>query len=261
VTGVERGSGDGTLLRGEALTRWQDFVGSGQLVHALHAHLGRLRDRVGAALTSRQKPGEELRAALATGLVTVITSATADAEDQVRAVWAAAQPGLLAAVPAAPDARAGAVRVVRIWQGRLPDLVRGEATRWRRGLPQAQVEATTLLVTVAVCASSTYAPTAAELAVAGGLHRGDQALLDRVFAGERMRDLAQRARAELGRCVSELFDTRLGRYLSTLDGVAVPAGLPDRLRAAAGATDAALGTADADGARRDDPAGGAGEAA
>ena len=239
LTAVERGSGDGTLLRGEALTRWQDFVASGQLVHALHAHLGRMRDRVGAALTGRQTPGGQLRAALATGLAKVITSAAADAEDQVRAVWAS-QPGLLAAVPPAPDAHAGAERAVRLWQGRLADLVRGEADGGRRNLPKARVAATTLLVTVAVCASQTYAPTAAELAVAGGLHGGDQALLDRVFAEERMRDLAQRARTELGRYVRDLFDGWLGRYLSTLDTAAVPADLPDRLRAAAQATGAAL---------------------
>jgi len=239
LTAVERGSGDGTLLRGEALTRWQDFVASGQLVHALHAHLGRMRDRVGAALTGRQTPGGQLRAALATGLAKVITSAAADAEDQVRAVWAS-QPDLLAAVPPAPDAHAGAERAVRLWHGRLADLVRGEAAGGRRGAPKAKVEATTLLVTVAVCASQAYAPTAAELAVAGGLDGGDQALLDRVFAEERMRDLAQRARVELGRYVRDLFDGWLGRYLSTLDNAAVPTGLSDRLRAAAQATETAL---------------------
>jgi hypothetical protein len=257
LTSVERGSGDGTVLRGEALTRWQDFVGSGQLVHALQAHLGRLRDRVGAALTGRQAPGGQLRDALAAGLVTVITSAAADAEDQVRAVWAT-QPGLLAAVPAAPDARADAQRAVRLWQGRLPDLVRGEPADGRRGLPRTQVEATTLLVTIAVCASRTYAPTAAELAVTGGLHGGDQALLDRVFADEKLRDLAQRARAELGRFVRDLFDARLGRYLVTLDTAAVPAELPDRLRAVAGATRAALETAGPGGAPPSDSDAGTG---
>jgi hypothetical protein len=261
MTSVERGSGDGTVLRGEALARWQDFVGSGQLVHALQAHLGRMRDRVGAALTGRQTPGGQLRAALAAGLVTVIASAAADAEDQVRAVWAA-QPDLLAAVPPAPDARANAERAVRRWHGRLPELVRGALAGGRRGLPRSQLEATMLLVTIAVCASRTLAPTAAELAVAGGLHGGDQALLDRVFAEERMRDVAQRARAELGREVRDLFDARLGRYLDTLDSAAAPADVPARLRAAAQATAAALETAGAGGPAAEarpggDPAGAA----
>src|SRR5262249_11609521 len=174
----------------------------------------------------------------------------ADAEDQVRAVWAS-HPDLLAAVPPAPDAHAGAEQAVRLWQRWLPHLVRGEAAGRRRGLRRARVEATVLLVTLAVCASPTYAPTAGELAVAGGLDDRDQALLERVFADERVRDLARRARAELGRQVRDLFDARLGRYLETLDPAVLPAGTPDRLRAAARGTAAALEAAGSGGVQGD----------
>jgi hypothetical protein len=239
LTGVERAASDGTLLRGEALTRWQEFVGGGELVHALQAHLGRLRDRVGAALAGRRAPGRELRDALAAGLVTVVVSAAADAEDQVREVWRA-RPELLATVPAAEDAQADAERLVRLWLRWVQDLVRRETTGGRRPTPAARTNATCLLVLVAVFAARWYAPTATELAVAGGLRGGDRALVDRVFADPELRDLAWQARADLGRRVRELLDARLARYRDAVDAAGVPDGLPDRLRVAARATEVAL---------------------
>src|SRR5262249_51789991 len=37
---------DGTLLRGEVLVRWQEFVGTGELLRTLEAKVGRFRDRM-----------------------------------------------------------------------------------------------------------------------------------------------------------------------------------------------------------------------
>ena len=58
---VEQGLQDGRLLRGEVLARWQEFVGTGELMRTLQARIGRLRDRVVAAVTGRPAPGRELR--------------------------------------------------------------------------------------------------------------------------------------------------------------------------------------------------------
>ena len=239
LTAVDRSASDGTLLRGEALTRWQEFVGSGQLVRALQNHLGRLRDRVGAALSRQQTPGRPLRDALVAGLITVVTSAEADAEDQVRAAWRG-QPDLLAAVPPAEDASVGAERLVRLWQRSVQDLVRRDLARRRRSAPPQRVAATSLLVMIAVFAARSFAPTPAEMAVGGDLGGGDRALVDRVFGDRAVRDLARQARVDLGRRMRELFDSRLGRFLATLEAAAVPAGAPDRLRSASRATAAAL---------------------
>jgi hypothetical protein len=239
LTNVDRAASDGTLLRGEALTRWQEFVADGELVRALHDHLGRLRDRVGAALTPRPVPGRPLREALAAGLVTVIASAAADAEDQVRSVWRT-QPGLLAAVPPADDARTEAQQQVRIWQRWVLDLVRHETGGRRRAAPAARANGTALLVLIAVFAARSFVPTADEMSVAAELNAADRALLDRVFADQALRDLSWKARAELGRRVRQLIDGRLDRYLATLEPARIPAGMAERLRAAARATAAAL---------------------
>lgn len=244
LIGVDRSASDGTLLRGEALTRWQEFVGGGQLVRALQTHLGRLRDRVGAALSGRETPGRELRDALLAGLVTVVTSGAADAEDQARAAWRG-HPDLLAAVPPVEGAAVGAERAIRLWQRAVQELVRRDLSRRRRSAPPQRVAATTLLVLIAVFSARSFAPTPAEMAVAGDLAGSDRALLDRVFGDQTLRDLAWQARAELVRRVRELLEARLGRYLATLDAAGVPAGAPDALRSAARATSAALAPADA----------------
>ena len=46
VDAVVAGTADGTLLRGEVLARWQEFVGTGELLKGLETRVGRLRDRV-----------------------------------------------------------------------------------------------------------------------------------------------------------------------------------------------------------------------
>ena len=54
---LEQGLTDGSLLRGEVLARWQEFVGTGELFRGLESAVGRLRDRV----VSRRSPGARTR--------------------------------------------------------------------------------------------------------------------------------------------------------------------------------------------------------
>ena len=44
---------DGTVMRGEVLARWQDVVGTGELLRSLQSSIGRFRDRVTSAVTGR----------------------------------------------------------------------------------------------------------------------------------------------------------------------------------------------------------------
>jgi energy-coupling factor transporter ATP-binding protein EcfA2 len=48
-------SADGTLLRGEVLARWHDFVGTGEFFRALEQKIGWLRDRIWAAIKGEPK--------------------------------------------------------------------------------------------------------------------------------------------------------------------------------------------------------------
>ena len=57
---VDEAVRDGALLRGEVLARWQDVVGTGEFLRKLESRVGRIRDRVVAAVTGRSTPIEEL---------------------------------------------------------------------------------------------------------------------------------------------------------------------------------------------------------
>ena len=114
------------------LARWQEFVGTGELLRALESKVGRLRDRVTAAVKGKPQPGDELAVAVESGLETLILE---HAEDGGRAgrhgLGAATRPGaqllgdddLAAARPGSAEATA---RAVRDWQAGVLDLVRSQ---------------------------------------------------------------------------------------------------------------------------------------
>ncbi|MFD0888118.1 ABC transporter, partial [Streptosporangium algeriense] len=63
---------DGSLLRGEVLARWQDFIGTGDLMRSLESRVGRFRDRLVALVTGRPAPENDLRVALESGVEALI---------------------------------------------------------------------------------------------------------------------------------------------------------------------------------------------
>ena len=69
---VDEASSDGSLLRGEVLARWQEFVGTGEMMRALESKVARLRDRVTAAVQGKPAPGEELAEALESGVEALV---------------------------------------------------------------------------------------------------------------------------------------------------------------------------------------------
>ena len=56
VATLEEAAADGSLMRGEVLARWQEFVGTWQLLKRLEDGVGRLRDRISAAVRGEPAP-------------------------------------------------------------------------------------------------------------------------------------------------------------------------------------------------------------
>ena len=52
---------DGSLLRGEVLARWQDFVGTGEFMRAVEQRIGWLRDKLRATLRGALAAAERYR--------------------------------------------------------------------------------------------------------------------------------------------------------------------------------------------------------
>ena len=61
---IDEGLSGGTLLRGEVLSRWHEFIGTGDLMRSFQTAIGRARDRVGDALFGRPPVDVEVRSAV-----------------------------------------------------------------------------------------------------------------------------------------------------------------------------------------------------
>jgi len=235
-TAVEIGMRDGVLLRGEVLARWQEFVGTGELMRAIQARVGWLRDRIAGALIGRPPAGDTLKAALESGLVTLVRGAAADAAEQAVAAWRVHPAGASLLTPslAAPsaDLTERIERMVRDWQRGVLELVRTQAGN-KRFVARAgayAVNAIGLVVMIAVFTATSFIPTGAELVVAGGTTIAAQKVLEAIFGDQAIRELASEARRDLLERVSALLDAEANRYRSVLDGTGVDRDAADRLR-------------------------------
>ena len=120
LTTIDGALSDGSLLRGEVLSRWHDFVGTGDFFRSLDSTIGRLRDRVGSALRGQPAAAQKVEDALESGIHAVVLDAAARASENTRTRWRASRAGrsLLArldapqAVAVAPQAVAGAPQAV-----------------------------------------------------------------------------------------------------------------------------------------------------
>jgi len=239
VADVDEASSDGSLLRGEVLARWQEFVGTGELMRSLEEKVGRVRDRVTAAMQGRPAPGAELVEALESGVEALVRSAADEAADQVATVWAADPAGrvLLGDDPsvrrASADLAERTERAVREWQGYVLDLVRsqGEGKRRTARYLAFGVNGLGLMVMIVVFAH-TGGLVAGEIAVAGGASALSQKILEAVMGDQAVRSLAESARADLHRRVAELLADERRRFTDRLAGLAVDEAAGAALRAA-----------------------------
>ncbi|MBO4207736.1 GTPase domain-containing protein [Micromonospora echinofusca] len=236
---VEQGLRDGRLLRGEVLARWQEYVGTGELFRTLEARIGRLRDRVVAAVTGRPAPAAaELRTAIESQLVTLLRGVAAEAAEHAHTGWRAHPAGAALLTPdlARPSADLDqqAERLIRDWQRGVLELVRAEGgdKRFVARTAAYAVNATGLAVMIAVFASTAFIPTGLEVAAGTGTTVAAQAVLQAVFGDQAVRTLASRARADLLDRVTVLLDGEAARYLGLLADAEATAGTPTALREA-----------------------------
>jgi hypothetical protein len=235
---VDKGIHDGALLRGEVLARWQELVGTGDIMRALQARVGKLRDRALAAFTGRPAPGEQFQEAIGSGLAVLLKGAATDAAERAGTAWRA-HPAGAALLDAAPglvqpseDLDERIARLIRDWQRSVLELVRTEAGD-KRAIARASayaVNATGLLVMVSVFTATAFIPTGAEIAVAGGTTIAAQKVLEAIFGDQAVRALAERARRNLAERVAALFDTEAARFRAALQGAGVDEDLSPRLR-------------------------------
>lgn len=200
---------DGTLLRGEVLARWQDFVGTGEFMRGIESRIGRARDRIGAFFTGRPAPAETVAEAIGSGLQTVVVEEAARADETTRRRWRTEQAGevLLADVPAwrSEQVSEDIAREIRSWQQSILELVQAEAgdKRFTARMLSFGVNGVAVALMVVVFAS-TGGLTGGEVGIAGASAIAGQKLLEAIFGDDAVRRLAARARKDLAERVGTL---------------------------------------------------------
>ncbi|MBD8868888.1 ABC transporter [Nocardioides sp. MJB4] len=241
VEAVSRASADGTLLRGEVLARWQEFVGTGELLRSLESRVGRVRDRIVNTVKGKPQQVERVTVAVESGLETLLLEHAEAAAERAEASWRSVAHGrsLLEGGPdlgrASRDFRRRAERAVREWQQDVLDMVRSEGADKRttaRFLAYG-VNGLSVALMVVVFAHTGGVLVGAEAGIAGGSAVLGQKLLEAVFGDNAVRRLAERARKDLQTRVEALMAEELERYLRLLDALGVQEGAADRVRDAA----------------------------
>jgi hypothetical protein len=235
---VEHAFTDGSLLRGEVLARWQEFVGTGELFKSLQNRIGRIRDRLGAAMRGRPQPGSNLQVALGSGIEALITNAADQAAESTIELWRAHPAGATLLAQAGPelgqsnpDLPERASAAVRAWQAYVLDLVRaqGASKRATARFLSFGINGVGLLVMLAVFAS-TAGLTGAEVGVAAGSSALSQKLLEAIFGDQAVRSLATNARKNLVQRIDDLLADEARQFTTLLDNARVDPNLPAWLR-------------------------------
>lgn len=236
---------DGSLLRGEVLTRWQDFIGTGDFMRSLESRVGRLRERLVSVFTGRPASDTRLRAALESSVEALIRSAADGAAERVLEAWSGMPAGrdVLEKAGVVTAGRLGrasstlaarAEAAIRGWQGYVLELVAKEGAERRTTARVASfgVNGAGLLLMLAVFAS-TGGLTGIEVGIAGGTSVLSQKLLEAIFGDQAVRSLTQAAREDLRHRVGVLFEEESTRFTDLLAGVEPPADTAAGLREAA----------------------------
>ncbi|WP_432890184.1 dynamin family protein [Kribbella sp. CA-245084] len=255
VKDIAKACQDGTLMRGEVLARWQEFVGTGELLKGLQSNAGRLRDRLKTSLGNKPAETRDVSDAIQSGLESLLREHATAAAERAEKAWQATAPGrqLLAVGDAAlaeedPESSLGALspafpdtaaRAVREWQAFVLDVIRkeGGAKKSTARILEYGVNGLGLSLMVVVFARETGIPKGAEASVGAGSAVVGQRLLEAVFGDKAVQGMVDKAREDLDGKVHALMDAEFARYLAVLDQHPVDAETARQLTEAARAVE------------------------
>jgi hypothetical protein len=223
---------DGSVVRGEVLSRWRDFVATGDVFRSLEPGGSWLRHWLRTRLRGRVAPSQPLLDALFDGIEHLGLARAAGALEALREAWRGHVGGaaLLAAVPEVgelPEAfRERLARALRDWRVALTDMIQGQALQSRSGAGSLGLDgAAAVLAVLAVSRPDDGNPRgpAAVAAVVLGV----------LFGADAVEPLAQAARSDLARRTVELLEDERARILAVLDGLGIHVGRGQALLARA----------------------------
>ena len=219
----------GTLLRGEVLDQWREFVGTGAFMSKLESGVSRVRDTIRGIFSKGPDHHEQATGQLESNLLVVTRDAIDRAAQDIVELWEQS--------PAGRDVLQDAPRGLERAGRRLAEEIEHELRAWEQYVLDLVSEQSGDKVVIArtvstgingvgvalmiLVFSQTGGVTGGEAAVAGGTAAVSQALLTAVFGEQAIRDLARDARQNLIGRIQGLLDQDVQRFENLVGSVSV----------------------------------------
>lgn len=213
---------DGSLLRGEVLGRWQDFVGTSDIFRSFESWIGGFRDRVNGWFKGTPAPVHDIETEIASGLAAVLVDeagkAAAQTWRQLRKTNAGRQLFTDESLGReSPSTSAEAVTLVREWQDDLLELIRQESPGKRQKARIVSLGVNTVAITLMILVfASTGGLLGGEIAIAGGSAVLGQKLLETIFGDQAVRKLTREGENLLRARIDTFFAGQMERYFAVL---------------------------------------------
>lgn len=220
----------GNLLRGEVLDRWQEMIGTAELMRAVQSQISLLRDRLTSFVTGRSGATAEVQGEITATLEQLLIDHADKAAATTSAAWRNLPGGRQildddrALEQASTDFRQSVGQEVRGWQDDILELVRerGASKRTTARVLALGVNSIGIALMVLLFAS-TGGITGGEIAIGAGTASLSQTLLSAIFGEQAVRELATEARQRLVDRVAQLLELDANRFRAKLWSVVTPA--------------------------------------
>ncbi|WP_340539545.1 dynamin family protein [Nocardioides sp. GXZ039] len=234
IASTTAATGDGSLMRGELQARWDEFVGTGDLLRAIEAPLAGLRGRLVNTLKGKPQQAEQVSEAVERSLEALLLERAEDAAARTFAAWSEHPYGAtLLEGAAARDAglsraattlRDRAAQLARDWHEEVVGLLRDEGTDKRTSARYLAfgVGGLSVALEIEVFTRNAGAPPSA-----------GRALLDAVFGQEAVSSMIERTGRSLERRLSAALNDERARFVSLIDGLVLEPDAAEQLRNAA----------------------------
>ena len=241
---IESATTDGAMLRGEVLTRWQDFVGASNLMRSVERGVSRVRDSIVSFFRGGEPDAKPVELAIAHGLEAITIDAIEGARERVRSAWRSDPAGSRILVDAGATAgvtgvgtaelRSAIGEQIRGWQGDVLTIVEEQGAD-KRGLARGLSFGVNGLgvALMLLVFGSTGGLTGIEIGVAGGTAVLAQKVLEAVFGDDAVRQLASEASERLTQRLGSLLEADASIALTAVTALAVSTSAGDELRHAA----------------------------
>lgn len=220
----------GNLLRGEVLDRWQEMIGTAELMRAVQSQISMLRDRFTSFVTGRTGATAEVQGEISATLEQLLIDHADKAAATTSTAWRNLPGGRQilegdrSLEQASDDFRKSVGQEVRGWQDDILELVRerGASKRTTARVLALGVNSIGIALMVLLFAS-TGGITGGEIALGAGTASLSQTLLSAIFGEQAVRELAAEARQRLVERVSQLLELDANRFRTKLWSVVTPA--------------------------------------